>query len=200
MSDHDTRIIDEDQNQDFREVDLETVEDPKEEVVTVEDSQDDKEDDYEKVCFICHRPESVAGKMMEFPNNITVCQDCLQKSFDAMSNMPTDLNKMMNMPGVQFLNLSDLDSLFSQQPKIKKKKKKSTKKYKKLDIKEIPAPHKIKEQLDQYVVGQEYAKKAMSVAVYNHYKRVATDTMDDIEIEKSNMLMIGPTGCGKTFW
>ena len=209
MSDHDTIIIDEDQNQDFREVDLETVEDPKEEVVTVEDpkeevvtvedSQDDKEDDYEKVCFICHRPESVAGKMMEFPNNITVCQDCLQKSFDAMSNMPTDLNKMMNMPGVQFLNLSDLDSLFPQQPKIKKKKKKSTKKYKKLDIKDIPAPHKIKEQLDQYVVGQEYAKKAMSVAVYNHYKRVATDTMDDIEIEKSNMLMIGPTGCGKTF-
>ena len=199
MSDHDTIIIDEDQNQDFREVDLETVEDPKEEVVTVEDSKDDKEDDYEKVCFICHRPESVAGKMMEFPNNITVCQDCLQKSFDAMSNMPTDLNKMMNMPGVQFLNLSDLDSLFPQQPKIKKKKKKSTKKYKKLYIKEIPAPHKIKEQLDQYVVGQEYAKKAMSVAVYNHYKRVATDTMDDIEIEKSNMLMIGPTGCGKTF-
>ena len=199
MSDHDTIIIDEDQNQDFREVDLETVEDPKEEVVTVEDSKDDKEDDYEKVCFICHRPESVAGKMMEFPNNITVCQDCLQKSFDAMSNMPTDLNKMMNMPGVQFLNLSDLDSLFPQQPKIKKKKKKSTKKYKKLDIKEIPAPHKIKEQLDQYVVGQEYAKKAMSVAVYNHYKRVATGTMDDIEIEKSNMLMIGPTGCGKTF-
>ena len=54
------------------------------------------------------------------------------------------------------------------------------------------------EQLDQYVVGQEYAKKAMSVAVYNHYKRVATDTMDDIEIEKSNMLMIGPTGSGKS--
>ena len=49
------------------------------------------------------------------------------------------------------------------------------------------------------MVGQEYAKKAMSVAVYNHYKRVATDTMDDIEIEKSNMLMIGPTGCGKTY-
>ena len=60
-------------------------------------------------------------------------------------------------------------------------------------------PHKIKEKLDEYVVGQEYAKKVVSVAVYNHYKRVATGTMDEIEIEKSNMLMIGPTGCGKTY-
>ena len=64
---------------------------------------------------------------------------------------------------------------------------------------DLPAPHKIKASLDEYVVGQEYAKKVMSVAVYNHYKRVATDSMDDIEIEKSNMLMIGPTGCGKTY-
>lgn len=68
-----------------------------------------------------------------------------------------------------------------------------------MDIKKIPAPHVIKAQLDDYVIGQEYAKKVMSVAVYNHYKRVATNTMDDIEIEKSNMLMIGPTGCGKTY-
>ena len=49
------------------------------------------------------------------------------------------------------------------------------------------------------MVGQEHAKKVISVAVYNHYKRVATHTMDEIEIEKSNMLMIGPTGCGKTY-
>ena len=68
-----------------------------------------------------------------------------------------------------------------------------------MDIKNIPAPHKIKASLDEYIVGQEHAKKAMAVAVYNHYKRVATNTMDDIEIEKSNMLMIGPTGCGKTY-
>ena len=68
-----------------------------------------------------------------------------------------------------------------------------------IDLKDIPAPHKIKATLDEYVIGQEYAKKVMSVGVYNHYKRVATDTMDDIEIEKSNMLMIGPTGCGKTY-
>ena len=78
-----------------------------------------------------------------------------------------------------------------------KKRKKSDKPV--LDIKNIPPPHKIKAQLDEYVIGQEKAKKVISVAVYNHYKRVATGTMDEIEIEKSNMLMIGPTGSGKTY-
>ena len=80
-----------------------------------------------------------------------------------------------------------------------KKKKEGEERKPLIDIRNIPAPHRIKASLDEYVVGQEYAKKAMSVAVYNHYKRVATDTMDDIEIEKSNMLMIGPTGSGKTY-
>src|SRR5699024_6915836 len=81
----------------------------------------------------------------------------------------------------------------------KVKKKKHEEKKPALDLRSIPAPHKIKASLDEYVIGQEHAKKVMSVAVYNHYKRVATDTMDDIDIEKSNMLMLGPTGCGKTY-
>lgn len=80
-----------------------------------------------------------------------------------------------------------------------KKKKAKKKEEPVLNIKDIPAPHKIKAQLDEYVVGQEKAKKIISVAVYNHYKRVATGTMDEIEIEKSNILMIGPTGSGKTY-
>ncbi len=67
------------------------------------------------------------------------------------------------------------------------------------DLKKVPAPHKIKAQLDEYVIGQDYAKKVISVAVYNHYKRVYSDAMDSIEIEKSNILLIGPTGCGKTY-
>ena len=68
-----------------------------------------------------------------------------------------------------------------------------------LDFRRLPPPHKIKESLDEYVIGQEKAKKVISVAVYNHYKRVTKDASGDIEIGKSNMLMIGPTGCGKTY-
>jgi ATP-dependent Clp protease ATP-binding subunit ClpX len=65
---------------------------------------------------------------------------------------------------------------------------------------EVPKPKEIKEYLDQYVVGQEYVKKALSVAVYNHYKRIAHqgDENMDVELEKSNVLLIGPTGTGKT--
>lgn len=159
---------------------------------------EENEDGYEKYCFMCHRPESVTGKLIEMPNNLYVCADCMQKSMDAMSNIPFDMSKMPNIPGIQFVNLSDMDTVLPKRQRVKKKKE-GEKKAPALNIKDIPAPHKIKAQLDEYVIGQEYAKKAMAVAVYNHYKRVATDTMDDIEIEKSNMLMIGPTGSGKTY-
>ncbi len=162
------------------------------------DSKEHKEDEYEKICFICHRPESIAGKMIDLPNNICVCGDCMQKSFDAMKGGQIDYSQLLNMPGVHFMNMSDLEQSIPKQQKVKKKKEGEERKPL-IDIRNIPAPHKIKASLDEYVVGQEYAKKAMSVAVYNHYKRVATDTMDDIEIEKSNMLMIGPTGSGKTY-
>ena len=162
------------------------------------DPKEHKEDEYEKICFICHRPESIAGKMIDLPNNIYVCGDCMQKSFDAMKGGQIDYSQLLNMPGVHFMNMSDLEQSIPKQQKVKKKKEGEERKPL-IDIRNIPAPHRIKASLDEYVVGQEYAKKAMSVAVYNHYKRVATDTMDDIEIEKSNMLMIGPTGSGKTY-
>ena len=66
---------------------------------------------------------------------------------------------------------------------------------------EIPSPHEIKKVLDDYVIGQEEAKKTLSVAVYNHYKRITHEEEkkdDDVEIQKSNILLLGPTGCGKT--
>ena len=180
---------------DFREFDEN--EERKTDIVDVVEEIDDEEG-YEKYCFLCHRPESVVGKLIDLPGDMSVCSECMNKSIEAMNNTPFDMSKMPNMPGVQFLNLSDLDSIFPKKQKVKRKKP-GEKKAPVINIKDIPAPHKIKAQLDEYVIGQEYAKKAMSVAVYNHYKRVATDTMDEIEIEKSNMLMIGPTGCGKTY-
>lgn len=161
-----------------------------------------KDDDYEKICYICHRPESKAGKMIELVNHITICPDCLQKSFDSMSNLDADSYKELmelskRFPNMQMIHLSDIPGQIPKRQRVKKKEAKEPAKA--FDIKSIPAPHKIKEKLDEYVIGQEHAKKVISVAVYNHYKRVATNTMDEIEIEKSNMLMIGPTGCGKTY-
>jgi ATP-dependent Clp protease ATP-binding subunit ClpX len=67
-----------------------------------------------------------------------------------------------------------------------------------IDLGAVPKPHEIKSFLDQYVVGQDDAKKYLSVAVYNHYKRLAQPTDDDVDIEKSNIILVGPTGTGKT--
>ena len=68
-----------------------------------------------------------------------------------------------------------------------------------VDLADIPKPHDISAILDQYVVGQQNAKRALAVAVYNHYKRInAGAAADDVELQKSNIIMLGPTGCGKT--
>ena len=239
------------------------------------------EKEFEDICYICRRPESKAGRMFHLPNNICICDDCMHKTMDAVSqfdyqqmmNNPMFMNMLNNpfnpygdpaksngtseqksagggneksdaettdaettdaqdgnnasdntaadileasdadddskndsdessgnrrgFPNISFINLADF--MNDGMPQKQKIKKKGTGTKPLIDLKSIPAPHKIKEQLDQYVIGQEYAKKVSSVAVYNHYKRVATGTMDEIEIEKSNILMIGPTGSGKTY-
>lgn len=168
-------------------------------------SSDNDKDEYEKVCYICRRPERKTGKMISMPGNIYVCPDCMQKTFDTLNSGDFNYDEMMkNMPNMSNFNMPNMgmfgmnmgDMSVPDKQKIKKKKEKTEPV---IDLKSIPAPHEIKNMLDEYVVGQDYAKKVMSVAVYNHYKRVATNTMQEIEIDKSNMLMIGPTGSGKTY-
>lgn len=242
------------------------------EINMTDNNQNINDDEYEKICFVCRRPESKTGKQVTMPGGITICPDCMQRTFDAIEhnslNGGMDLNDVAlnslifgnsnnsgggtnstketsntasnessntennentssentdvvnggedkekedkgpdrnglnniegRLPNIRFVNLADLQGDFRGQKKLKKRKP-GEKKDVGFDIKKIPAPHKIKAMLDEYVVGQEYAKKVISVGVYNHYKRVGADVADGVEIEKSNMLMIGPTGSGKTY-
>ncbi len=169
-----------------------------------QESEKTEENSYEDVCFVCHRPESKTGKMIHLTKEISICPECMQRTMDMMSSGNVDYSKMdfSRMPNISMINLADLQNMIPKRQKVKKKvprEQKETVK-KTFDIRSIPAPHRIKESLDEYVIGQEKAKKVISVAVYNHYKRVAAGSeADGIEIEKSNMLMIGPTGSGKTY-
>ncbi len=130
----------------------------------------------------------------------------------------------MSFFGMPVFNMGDMfGGMMPGAPKVKRKAKRPARteenagdyEYEQLDIDDMPAPHRIKEALDRYVVGQEHAKKVISVAVYNHYKRVhseeefenrpvgarikSDDPLANVEIEKSNILLIGPTGSGKTY-
>ena len=163
-------------------------------------TNEDEHKDVEHYCYLCRRPESAAGKMLELPNNIFICTDCMQRTLNSMGNGQFGFIDARNMDLDSMDITKMMNDMQSMQPKAEvKKKKKDKKETPELTLKDIPAPHQIKAMLDEYVIGQDYAKKVMSVAVYNHYKRVVTNTMDEIEIDKSNMLMIGPTGSGKTY-
>ena len=172
----------------------------------------DGDDDYEKICYVCRRPESKAGTMITMPGGMNFCHDCMQKAFDSVTQSGLDFSKLQNMPYMN-MNLSDFPNLenmnleIPKKNKVKKKKEKEEeKKQQEFSIRDIPAPHVIKSRLDEYIIGQEKAKKVISVAVYNHYKRVLVqnggqdETQEEkVQIEKSNILMIGPTGSGKTY-
>ena len=124
---------------------------------------------------------------MAVKRNSMVCAMC--------GSADTSVNRVVKI--VEGLNLcsdciSFIDSARDAQLKTDIPKKSSEKSNK------IPKPKEIKEFLDQYVIGQDEAKKYLSVAVYNHYKRIGQENEDDVDIEKSNIVMVGPTGTGKT--
>jgi ATP-dependent Clp protease ATP-binding subunit ClpX len=116
------------------------------------------------ICSFCGRSGSQADTLIEGPDNVYICPECVELCHNIIRQNRRQLGP------------------------------------KRASLKETPKPREIKEYLDQYVIGQENAKKYLSVAVHNHYKRLLhSDIGDsDVEIDKSNVLLIGPTGCGKT--
>ena len=166
------------------------------------DKKEEKNSDgYEDVCSMCRRTESKAGPLVRLPGGLAVCRDCMQKSIDMFKDQDLSKLDMSKLPfNIRMLDMSQMGPFSGQgvPQRQRVKKKAEGPAPEPLKMKDVPAPHVLKARLDEYVVGQEHAKKIISVAVYNHYKRIAAKT-DDVEIEKSNVLMIGPTGSGKTY-
>lgn len=127
----------------------------------------------QRCCSFCGRSEKDGADLIPGPSgDVAICVDCVCMINDA-------------------LGLAGFESSGHKHTKSAKAKP--------LDLKTVPTPRQIKEYLDQYIIGQDTAKKYLSVAVYNHYKRLMQpSTGDDVEIEKSNIIMVGPTGTGKT--
>lgn len=121
-------------------------------------------------CSFCGRKESEANLLIS-GLDARICDSCIQQAYEILGEAISP-----------------------------NKSTKSNKKSGRIDFKKVPKPKEIKEYLDQYVIGQDAAKRYLSVSVYNHYKRLSENDVDDsaVEIEKSNIIMIGSTGTGKT--
>ncbi|MBQ2645632.1 ATP-dependent protease ATP-binding subunit ClpX [bacterium] len=131
-------------------------------------------DDSRLKCSFCGKTQDQVKKLIAGPE-VYICDECVELCNEILDE--------------EFLETKD-------------KKEGNNDKAVKEELKDIPKPHEIKEYLDKYIVGQNDAKKVLSVAVYNHYKRLAhnaiADSQNDVEIQKSNILLVGPTGSGKT--
>lgn len=122
-------------------------------------------------CSFCGRLREEVNKMIEGPESIYICDDCVEMCHKIMHNQEVPLTG---------------DDVSSKNKEL-------------VEGKDLPSPEEIKKVLDEYVIGQDIAKRVLAVSVYNHYKRIRNqDKLDDVEIQKSNILLLGPTGCGKT--
>ncbi len=123
-------------------------------------------------CIFCGRGQNADRTMIKSNDGNCICSDCVMRCYQVLSD----------------------------QGMVKKEEGPSLSQQQGLDLDNIPTPHEMAQHLDDYVIGQEEAKKVLSVAVYNHYKRLRHSTQDDdsVELGKSNILIIGPTGSGKT--
>lgn len=176
----------------------------------VEDKESENKKSEDKTsgdhCTVCGRPESETGPLINMFSGFRICRDCIQNTLNGFpdQNVQLDFSKidLGKLPfNFQMIDLSNIGFPRMRAPKVKEKKEPEVPVVKDTAalMRDVPAPHHIKGMLDEYVVGQTKAKKILSVAVYNHYKRLAANSDDGVEIEKSNVLMIGPTGSGKTF-
>lgn len=132
-----------------------------------------KHDDDKLKCSFCGKTQDQVKKLIAGPE-VYICDECVELCNEILDE--------------EFFEAKDKDGAASDNENSEKSEK------------AIPKPHEIKEYLDQYIVGQDDAKKVLSVAVYNHYKRLKhnKETKDSVEIQKSNILLVGPTGSGKT--
>ena len=129
----------------------------------------------QKKCNLCGRPETQVRMLITGVNG-NICDDCTQQAFEILRQSGLVDDDLFSTPLAQ-----------------------SRKKTAKGSMKQVPKPTEIKQRLDEYIIGQDDAKRFLSVAVYNHYKRLYQKVDDSgVEIEKSNIIMVGPTGTGKT--
>ena len=154
-----------------------------------------------RVCSFCGKDEFTARKLIAGPNNVHICDECVAICTQALAHeFPEFKNKNALEAAESELETESLRVAHPTPPQP-------------LVLKSISSPSSLKAQLDAYVIGQEQAKKILSVAVYNHYKRLVSegiclsemplnpiedDQLKEVEIEKSNILLMGPTGSGKT--
>ena len=138
-------------------------------------------------CAFCGKTPDQVNAMISGPNGIYICDECISLSAEAMM---TDLN----MRGLESDALNQVLQVTAEEESEDAKAEEFT-------LNDLPTPRQLFEQLSEHVVGQEEAKKALAVAVYNHYKRISLGEHaheGDVEVAKSNIMLLGPTGSGKT--